>query len=75
MTDAVMIQAVLLPVLAVPHLPAVHQTRAVQFRLEPAVLLRLAVLLTRAVLLLPVTAVATSAAKAVRLKMRVRSQS
>jgi len=94
MTDAATIQAVrLFPavlqrVSAVPLPPAVHRIQAVQLRLKPAVLLRLAVLLTRTVQLrlvpavqtpavpLPaVTVVAPSAAKAARLKMRARSPS
>jgi len=60
------VQLLLVP--AVPLLLAVHRTRAVQHRLVPAVQ-------TPAVLLLPATAVATSVAKAVRLKMRARSPS
>jgi hypothetical protein len=73
---------------AVPLRLAVLLTRTVQLRLVPAVPLRQAVLLTRivqlrlvpavqtpAVLLPAVTAVAPSAAKAARLKMRARSPS
>ena len=79
---------VLQRVSAVPLPPAVHRIRTVQLRLVPAVPLRQAVLLTRivqlrlvpavqtpAVLLPAVTAVAPSAAKAARLKMRARSPS
>jgi hypothetical protein len=50
-------------------------TRTVPLRQVLAVLLRLAVLATQAVLLQPVTVVAMSVAKAARLKMRVRSPS
>jgi hypothetical protein len=63
MTDAATIQAVrLFPavlqrVSAVPLPPAVHRIQAVQLRLKPAVLLRLAVLLTRTVQLRLVPAV------------------